>query len=92
MGRTACTEPQCLYKGDLYLTFTLIVLSLDATQGESKFGTQALDGATPVSKNKVENFVQYYVLSSSVFEIHSNFKSGNTLLVRPTVVYYDNAL
>jgi hypothetical protein len=21
MGRTACTEPQCLYKGDLYLTF-----------------------------------------------------------------------
>jgi len=20
MGRTACTEPQCLYKGDLYLT------------------------------------------------------------------------
>jgi hypothetical protein len=22
MGRTACTEPQCLYKGALYLTFT----------------------------------------------------------------------
>jgi len=22
MGRTACTEPQCLYKGVLYLTFT----------------------------------------------------------------------
>jgi len=21
MGRTACTEPQCLYKGDLYLNF-----------------------------------------------------------------------
>jgi hypothetical protein len=21
MGRTACTEPQCLYKGDLYLTY-----------------------------------------------------------------------
>jgi hypothetical protein len=21
-GRTACTEPQCLYKGALYLTFT----------------------------------------------------------------------
>ena len=21
MGRTACTEPQCLYKGTLYLTF-----------------------------------------------------------------------
>ena len=23
MGRTACTEPQCLYKGDLYLYLTL---------------------------------------------------------------------
>ena len=25
MGRTACTEPQCLYKGDLYLIKTLFV-------------------------------------------------------------------
>ena len=23
MGRTACTEPQCLYKGDNYLFFTI---------------------------------------------------------------------
>jgi hypothetical protein len=23
MGGTACTEPQCLYKGALYLTFTM---------------------------------------------------------------------
>jgi len=23
MGRTICTEPQCLYKGELYFTFTL---------------------------------------------------------------------
>jgi len=23
MGRTACTEPQCLYKGDLYLYLTM---------------------------------------------------------------------
>ena len=23
MGRTACTEPQCLYRGDLYFTFLL---------------------------------------------------------------------
>jgi len=27
MGRTACTEPQCLYKGALYLTL-LISLSV----------------------------------------------------------------
>jgi len=25
MGRTACTEPQCLYKGDLYLTLLRFV-------------------------------------------------------------------
>ena len=25
MGRTACTEPQCLYRGDLYLFFTISV-------------------------------------------------------------------
>jgi len=24
MGRTACTEPQCLYKGALYLYFSLV--------------------------------------------------------------------
>jgi hypothetical protein len=23
-GRTACTEPQCLYKGDLYLTIYVL--------------------------------------------------------------------
>jgi hypothetical protein len=26
MGRTACTEPQCLYKDDLYLYFILPLL------------------------------------------------------------------
>ena len=24
MGRTACTEPQCLYKGEIYLFFFLL--------------------------------------------------------------------
>ena len=28
MGRTACTEPQCLYKGDLYLYFSLPLVSV----------------------------------------------------------------
>ena len=28
MGRTACTEPQCLYNGALYLTFTFTYLPL----------------------------------------------------------------
>jgi len=26
MGRTACTEPQCLYKGDLYLFIIKVVI------------------------------------------------------------------
>jgi len=25
MGRTACTEPQCLYKGELYLTVPIYI-------------------------------------------------------------------
>jgi len=31
MGRTACTEPQCLYKDSLYLTFPYRVLSHEVT-------------------------------------------------------------
>jgi len=27
MGRTACIQPQCLYKGDLYLTVELYLYS-----------------------------------------------------------------
>ena len=27
MGRTACTEPQCLYKGALYLFFNLDIIT-----------------------------------------------------------------
>jgi len=27
MGRTACTQPQCLYKGAIYLTFLCITYS-----------------------------------------------------------------
>jgi hypothetical protein len=32
MGRTACTEPQCLYKGDLYLD---LLLQHTETEGRS---------------------------------------------------------
>ena len=28
MGRTACTEPQCLYEGALYLTFVYVMFPL----------------------------------------------------------------
>jgi hypothetical protein len=33
MGRTACTEPQCLYKGALYLTVELCLYSLYVPYG-----------------------------------------------------------
>jgi hypothetical protein len=33
MGCTVCTEPQCLYKGDLYLTFTLLIWNDESLQG-----------------------------------------------------------
>jgi len=33
MGRTACTEPQCLYKGALYL-FTSILMSRPSVQAQ----------------------------------------------------------
>jgi len=33
MGRMTCTEPQCLYKGPLYLTFyTLLTISVSVFQ------------------------------------------------------------
>jgi len=28
MGRTTCTEPQCLYKGALYLTYIYLIIFL----------------------------------------------------------------
>jgi len=35
IGRTACTEPQCLYKGALYLTFTSMILLTKSDPGAS---------------------------------------------------------
>ena len=32
MGRTACTEPQCLYKGALYLFYLLLLLGYKPVQ------------------------------------------------------------
>jgi hypothetical protein len=33
MGRTACTEPQCLYKGDLYLFLPYLEQAMKAQKG-----------------------------------------------------------
>ena len=35
MGRTACTEPQCLYKGDLYLYLYLVVCTAATSPQEA---------------------------------------------------------
>ena len=43
MGRTACTEPQCLYKCALYLTFFLS-LFLGQTSAESETKSSDIDG------------------------------------------------
>jgi hypothetical protein len=32
MGRTACTEPQCLYKGDLYLSRVIFSTKIEITE------------------------------------------------------------
>ena len=43
MGCTACTEPQCLYKGALYLTFYYIAVVVHYVQGVTQakvFGTR----------------------------------------------------
>ena len=37
MGRTACTEPQCLYKGDLYLQLTAVLCSLFSVRCKFQF-------------------------------------------------------
>jgi len=36
MGRTACTEPQCLYKGTLYLYLTNFSAKLVQSEGDVK--------------------------------------------------------
>jgi len=47
MGRTACTEPQCLYKGALYLLIIdteHAILSQDYFKGHILHGSQAFAG------------------------------------------------
>jgi hypothetical protein len=42
MGRTACTEPQCLYKGDFYLLLYVIFIFLDSKLEDRRFCTKWL--------------------------------------------------
>jgi hypothetical protein len=54
MGRTACTEPQCLYKGELYLTFTLTKLGLCETIFLNIHNVKFLGNICPVGAATVD--------------------------------------
>jgi hypothetical protein len=54
MGRTACTEPQCLHKGALYLTVELHISSPYAHCGLSK-------ASVPVQECTLPLFYLYYI-------------------------------
>jgi hypothetical protein len=45
MGRTACTEPQCLYKGALYLTVELYPYSPCGPYGLYRASVRLYNGA-----------------------------------------------
>ena len=50
MGRTACTEPQCLYKGALYLTIELYLYSPYGPYGLYRASVPALGCTLPYSR------------------------------------------
>jgi len=53
MGRTACTEPQCLYKGALYLTFLRPNKNLECTiQGQKLQHLPDVDWGGAILENK----------------------------------------
>jgi hypothetical protein len=55
MDRTACTKPQCLYKGDIYL-FTFYKISVRKYQGE-KIERDALKGNIKMDLKQVRHDV-----------------------------------
>ena len=64
MGRTACTKPHCVYKGALYLFFSLKVVNLGLSPGLTNikytheiFNTlkETNRNAEPTSKTSVKN-------------------------------------
>ena len=56
MGRTACTEPQCLYKGDLYLYLTTQVHN-------SVYAHDSLGGERNASHEKMQYSYSWKMLT-----------------------------
>jgi hypothetical protein len=68
MGRTACTEPQCLYKGALYLTVELYLYSPYGPYGQYR-------ASVPVEGCTLPYFLPY-------LKKQSQFK-GNCITLAP---------
>jgi len=62
MGRTACTEPQCLYKGALYLTFSFF------TECESASGNRP-DSAESILRPQMPFLSDYPPIYNHIFLI-----------------------
>jgi len=59
MGHTACTEPQCLYKGDLYPFFSSLVIKLLKTVAPMplRSGSTSLPERSGIGATVLSNFM-----------------------------------
>jgi hypothetical protein len=74
MGRTACTEPQCLYKGALYLTYLL---------NHPNSGVHLLVDVLVTVTVRVTVFVSTSVCKFSPFFKRKSFRFKFLLFLRP---------
>jgi len=63
MGRTTCTEPQCLYKGALYLYLYLHTALTRKTNGQS-MGTFQNSVLSENSEHWIEKYFQLFSLQT----------------------------
>ena len=77
MGRTACTEPQCLYMGDLYLLhYTLgwiLVLCYQEMKNCDNDGQQKADCENYVDTTPVSSLQENYVDTTHVSSLQENY-------------------
>jgi len=82
MNRTTCTEPQCLFKGALYLLF--IHESLTKTQ--TGFQTMTFDSATSTHKLIFVHFRELVTVLGKVTSVRS-LQYINHFMVSSEIVY-----
>ena len=77
MGRTACTEPQCLYKGELYILLLNLQAKRDATNHQ-----HFVLVSTNISQTS-------FVLMAAVTRTYRHgFKSSFQEILRSWVIFY----